>query len=96
MSALKQHYDIEEDLGGELYCGINLSWIYGEGYVDISMPNYVHTQLIKYSQTVLKWPQYYSYDPMVVQYGIKLQAVLVKVESNTLDKEGTLCVLYNR
>ena len=27
---------------------ISLKWNYGEGYVDISMRNYVHKQLIKY------------------------------------------------
>ena len=41
MSILKQHYDMEEDWKGELYCGITLKWNYAEGYVDIAMPNYV-------------------------------------------------------
>ena len=38
MSILKQHYDMKEDWGGELYCGITLTWNYAEEYVDIAMP----------------------------------------------------------
>ena len=47
MSVLNKHYNMGGDWDGELYCGINLSWNYGEEYVDISMPNYVHKQLTK-------------------------------------------------
>ena len=36
---------------GELYCDITLKWNYKEGYVDISMPNYVHKKLFKYKHT---------------------------------------------
>ena len=36
MGILKQHYDIEDNWKGELYCGITLKWNYAEGYVDIA------------------------------------------------------------
>ena len=45
MSILKQHYDMEEDWKGNVYCGITLKWNYAEGYVDIAMPNYVQDNL---------------------------------------------------
>jgi hypothetical protein len=34
-----ESYDIIEDQVGNLYCGINLSWHYEKGYVDLSMPS---------------------------------------------------------
>ena len=41
MTALKQHYKMDEVWEGGLYCGITLKWNYEKGYIDISMPNYV-------------------------------------------------------
>ena len=32
---------MEEDWGGDLYCGITLQLNYAEGHVGIAMPNYV-------------------------------------------------------
>ena len=51
MNALKRFYTMEEDWKGALYCGICLDWNYAEGYVDISMPKYVHKQLTKYNHS---------------------------------------------
>ena len=85
---------MKEDWGGELYCGINLSWNYGEGYVDISMPSYVHKQLTKYRHNILKRPQHYPHEPAAVKYGRKLQETPVKVESKILDKEVKLYVQH--
>jgi hypothetical protein len=92
MSVLKEHYDMEEDWVGELHYGINLSWNYGEGWVEISLPNYCHKQLTKYRHKAPKRPQYCPYEPAAVQYGRKPQETSVKIESNPLDKEGKLCV----
>ena len=41
LGAFSHHYKMEEDWKGEVYFGIKLSWNYTEGYIDISMPNYV-------------------------------------------------------
>ena len=41
MDVLKLYHKMEEDWKGELYCGTTLNWNYNEGYVDISMSNYV-------------------------------------------------------
>ena len=49
MLVLKQHYKIEEDWKGRIYCGITLKWNNKEGSVYISMPNYGHKQLIEYA-----------------------------------------------
>ena len=41
ISTLRQHYDVEEDWDGTLYCGITLNWNYVKQYANISMPGYV-------------------------------------------------------
>ena len=48
MSVLGKHYSMEEDWKGELYCGIHLKWNYRDGYVNISMPNYVKAKLTEH------------------------------------------------
>ncbi|KAL7447610.1 hypothetical protein ACHAXS_000009 [Conticribra weissflogii] len=41
LNALKDHYKVEVDWTGELYCGITLAWNYKDRYVDISLPGYI-------------------------------------------------------
>ena len=69
MSVLKQHYKMEEDWKGELYCGISINWNYEKGYVDISMSNYVHKKLVEYRHKMSKRAQYCPYAPPPVRYG---------------------------
>ena len=42
LDLLNKYYMMETDYNGELYCDITLKRNYEKGYVDISMPNYVH------------------------------------------------------
>ena len=63
MSVLKQHYKMEEDWKGELYCGITIKWNYKKKYVDIPMPNYVHKKLVEYEHKKPKRTQYFPYAP---------------------------------
>jgi hypothetical protein len=42
ITSIKHHYDVKIDYTGSLYCGITLDWHYDNGYLDISMPGYVH------------------------------------------------------
>ena len=46
INALKD-YKITIDWTGSNYCGLKIHWNYIEGYVDISMPNYVNKTLKK-------------------------------------------------
>ena len=41
IAAIWKNYTLKVDCEGALYCRITLKWNYTEGYVDISMPNYV-------------------------------------------------------
>ena len=74
ISALTNFYKVEVDWKGELYCGITLDWHYDKGYVDISMPNYVKKQLLRYKQTTPRRHQDCSFEPNAINYGKKLQS----------------------
>lgn len=57
MRVLKNCYKTDKDWKGGLYWGISLKWNYAEGYVDMSMPNYVHKKLTKYKHKPPKQSQ---------------------------------------
>ena len=58
IQALKQHYNLEEDWAGSLYCGIQLKWDYTHRHVDISMPNYVAKLLARFEHPPPSRPQH--------------------------------------
>ena len=41
IQSLQQHYKLQVDEKGALYCGIKLDWDYNKRTLDISMPGYV-------------------------------------------------------
>ena len=51
---LKEFYNLEEDWKGSLYYGITLDWHYNKGYLDISIPTYVHKQVTTYKHAPSK------------------------------------------
>ena len=58
ISMLKRYYDISIDKQGKKYCGLSFEWHYKEGYVDISMPNYVSKALPQFNHPIPTRPQY--------------------------------------
>ena len=68
ITALREHYTVEVDDTGGLYCGITLQWNYEKGYVDISMPGYVTKQLTRYGHTS-KRKTFTPYDPGPIRFG---------------------------
>ena len=82
LSVLREHYEIDVDWTGSLYCGITLDWHYAtnvaDRYVDISMPKYVIKQLVKYEHPMPKRPQHCPYSPNPIQYGKDNQNVMIK------------------
>ena len=57
LNALKAHYKITVDLSGSNYCGMTFNWCYNEGYVDISMPQYIRKALARLNHTPTKVSQ---------------------------------------
>ena len=58
IDALRQHYDVEEDWTGKLYCGISLKWDYERRHVDISMPGYIDKLLARFNHEPPNKPQH--------------------------------------
>ena len=97
ISVLRDNYSVEVDWDGALYCGITLDWHYNDKYVDISMPNYVHKQLVRYWRSDDGPPdlvtskrrrkQYCPYEPKPIHYGKKSDEVIPEKESPPVGKE---------
>ena len=77
-----------EDRVGNLYCGINLSWHYDKGYVDLSMPKYVMKQLTRYAHPAPVKPQHCPFSPNPITYGKDNQATTPADDSPLLNNAG--------
>jgi len=75
-ASLKTKYKLVEDWDGDLYCGIKLHWDYNARTLDISMPGYVHRQLLKYKHVVSSCPQHCPYSPEPKKDGLEAQSPL--------------------
>ena len=85
---LKEHYDISIDIDGRNYCGLNLTWNYDKGYVEVKMPGYDAKALKKFQlQSPLK-PQYAPHTWNKPAYGTKIQYVNQNDQSDKLDVKG--------
>ena len=85
MDVLKLYYNMEDDQKEDLYCGIILDWNYDEGYVDISMPNYVTKKLTEYGYKPSKRQQYCPYEPNPIKYGKNSDNIVHEKESPPLN-----------
>ena len=79
---------MEEDWEGKLYRGITLDWHYNEGYVDISMPNYVQKKLVEYQHMAPKRQQHCPFEPNPIRYGKKSDEIVDEKPSPPLDEKG--------
>ena len=87
LNALREHYEISVDWKGTNYCGLTLDWNYLQGYVDISMPEYVPDALKKYQHIKPKRIQHTPHKWNKPVYGKRLQLATTDT-SPKLDKKG--------
>ena len=80
-------YEMEKDYNGELYCGITLKWNYEKGYVDNSMPNYLHKKMVKYGHEKPRKPQHCPYEPAPKKYGKESNEITEEPESPRVNNE---------
>ena len=66
-----KHYKYTTDWDGQNYCGFHIQWNYKEGYVDISMPNYIQESLKRLGHQPTITPQYSPHHHVPIQYGKK-------------------------
>ena len=88
IKALKAHYEITIYMEGRNFCGLQLEWNYGAGYVDILMPKYVQKKLNKFRYSPPTRPQYAPHKRLKPAYGQKLQYAPPPDNSDILDPEG--------
>ena len=73
VSALKEHYDIEEDWQGKKYIGLTLDWDYDKREVHLSMPGYVEKARQEFGHEMPKRRQDSPYPAVPPKYGAKVQ-----------------------
>ncbi len=75
ISCLKKDYKLTKDWAGDLYCEISLKWDYVRRWLDISMPEYIKKQLLKYKH-IMRLVQHCPYLPGPKRYGADAQSPL--------------------
>ena len=73
LNALKQSYNISVDWTGKNYCCLTFDWNYTQNYVDVSMPNYVSSALLRLQHVPPSKPQYTPHTWTQPSFGRKLQ-----------------------
>ena len=84
MTALRSAYEITVDMTGKNFCGLKLNWNYPQGFVDISMPDYVSKALIKLGHIPSTTPQHSPHRWVPITYGKKIQNAPVEDTSPLL------------
>ena len=70
LNAIKSNYNYTVDWSGSNYCGMTFDWKYQEGYVDVSMPNYV-AKALKRLNYKAKTPQFSPHHHAPIRYAQK-------------------------
>ena len=71
LNSLSTKYKYSVDWLGTNYCGLTLRWNYDKGYVDILMPGYIDSALVRLQYKQLKHPQYSPHQHQSFKYGNK-------------------------
>jgi hypothetical protein len=95
IGAITAHYELTIDWSGALYCGLTLDWHYDNGYVDISMPDYVDRALKKFNYPPPSQKQHAPHKSVEPVYGSRQPQLLTPLskapfQGPLLDKHGTV------
>jgi hypothetical protein len=85
--ALEQHYEVNVDWKGQLYCGVHLDWDYKHRTVHLSMPDYISKALARFQHSPPLKPQHSPYQASPIQYGKTVQLVKAPDTSPKLSPE---------
>jgi hypothetical protein len=77
-------YEVVKDWVSDLYCGINLEWIYVKRWVDIAMHVYAIKNLTRYNHHLPLKPQHCPYTLNPITYGKDNQATTPSNTSSLL------------
>jgi len=90
LSALTSNYRISINWKGDNYVGLTLKWNYHDGYVDLSMPNYIKNALTRLRHKPPTTKQYSLHDWIRPSYGSKIQYANDPPDLPQLNKDQTL------
>jgi hypothetical protein len=85
IDTLQSLYSITTDWTGSLYCGLTLKWDYLARTVDLSMPGYVATALLKFMHPTPARPQHSPHAWNPPNYGATIQYAADSDNSPPLD-----------
>ena len=71
LDCLKKYYKVTTDWEGRNYLSLTFHWNYAEGYVNVSMPQYVRESLTQLGYKVLRHLQYSPHAHLPIRYGKK-------------------------
>ena len=88
IKSLQDKYTITKDFVGKKICGLDLKWDYINGWVDVSMDNFVKKTLKKLNFNPDNRKQYAPHKWMVPIFGYNRQFAPSDDTSTPLDKKG--------
>ena len=71
LDTICQTYKYTTDWEGKKYCGLALNWQYSDGYLDISMPDYVKKMHLKLQHQPQVTPKYSPHAHVPINYATK-------------------------
>ena len=86
--AISKNYKVTINKKGEFHCGVTIKWNYEQGYVDISMPEYVKNMLHKFQHRAPAKPQQAPYHFTSTIFGQSTQLIPPIDKSDKLDENG--------
>ena len=88
INALQDQYKITVNLTGNSYLGLTIDWNYTQGYVDISMPDYVRKALHDFHHPAPRRPTHSPSKWTAPAYGSRIQYSKPPDTSPPLDADG--------
>ena len=92
INTLRHQYKITVDLTGNSYLGLTIDWNYAQGYVDISMPNYVRKALHEFQHPAPRRPTHLPSKWIAPAYSSRIQYTKPPDTSPPLDADGIIHV----
>ena len=82
-TVLANHYQYTVDWEGTNFCGYTLDWHYDDGFVDLSMPNYIPSLLKKLHYSPEKI-QHSPHEFLPLNYGTKTRQLATQLDTSPL------------
>jgi len=92
MSALQQHYKVNNDWMATQYCSLTIAWDYKNCTIDLSMPRYIECALLCFSHPPPACPEHSPHAWQKPKYRAKVQYTDPPTTAPCLDAANTKCI----